>query len=76
MPFDVVVIGGGVNALTAASYLAKAGRKVTIVCPLIKLVDCALAMNSIQGLHPLVFFMIPQCFAAGWLMSLDSKTMD
>ncbi|TDI86574.1 MAG: NAD(P)/FAD-dependent oxidoreductase [Caldithrix sp.] len=33
MPFDVVVIGGGVNALTAASYLAKAGRKVTIVCP-------------------------------------------
>ena len=33
MSFDVVVIGGGVNALTAASYLAKAGRKVTIVCP-------------------------------------------
>ena len=33
MSYDVVVIGGGVNALTAASYLAKAGRKVAIVCP-------------------------------------------
>ena len=33
MSFDVVVIGGGVNALTAASYLAKAGREVTIFCP-------------------------------------------
>jgi phytoene dehydrogenase-like protein len=33
MSFDVVVIGGGVNALTAAAYLAKAGSKVAIVCP-------------------------------------------
>ena len=33
MAFEVVVIGGGVNALTAASYLAKAGREVAIVCP-------------------------------------------
>lgn len=28
---DVVVIGGGHNALVAASYLAKAGRKVTVL---------------------------------------------
>ncbi|MDH3529309.1 MAG: NAD(P)/FAD-dependent oxidoreductase [Acidobacteriota bacterium] len=33
MSFDVVVIGGGVNALTAAAYLAKAGRGVAVVCP-------------------------------------------
>ena len=33
MSNDIFVIGGGVNALTAASYLAKAGRKVTIFCP-------------------------------------------
>ena len=32
MSNDIIVIGGGVNALTAASYLAKAGRKVTIYC--------------------------------------------
>ncbi len=33
MSYDVVVIGGGVNALTAASYLAQAGQKVSMVCP-------------------------------------------
>lgn len=29
--FDVVVIGGGINGLTAATYLAKAGAKVCVV---------------------------------------------
>ncbi|MCO6512114.1 MAG: NAD(P)/FAD-dependent oxidoreductase [Aridibacter famidurans] len=32
MATDVIVIGGGVNGLTAACYLAKAGREVTLLC--------------------------------------------
>jgi phytoene dehydrogenase-like protein len=28
--YDVVVIGGGINGLTAAAYLAKAGKKVGV----------------------------------------------
>jgi phytoene dehydrogenase-like protein len=31
MPHDVVLIGGGHNALTAAFYLAKAGRKPLVL---------------------------------------------
>ncbi len=29
--FDVIVIGGGINGLTAAAYLAKAGAKVALI---------------------------------------------
>ena len=29
--YDVVIIGGGHNGLTAAAYLAKAGRKVLVL---------------------------------------------
>lgn len=32
MSYDALIIGGGSNALTAACYLAKSGRKVAIVC--------------------------------------------
>ncbi|QQS40446.1 MAG: NAD(P)/FAD-dependent oxidoreductase [Acidobacteriota bacterium] len=32
MASSVIVIGGGVNGLTAACYLAKAGRDVTLLC--------------------------------------------
>ena len=28
--YDVVVIGGGINGLTAAAYLAKAGKRVGV----------------------------------------------
>ena len=30
MTYDVIVIGGGVNGLTTAAYLARAGRKVLV----------------------------------------------
>ena len=31
MTHDVVVIGGGLNGLVVATYLAKAGRRVLVV---------------------------------------------
>ena len=30
-PYDIIIIGGGHNGLTAAAYLARAGRKVLVL---------------------------------------------
>lgn len=47
---DVVVVGGGHNGLTAAAYLAKTGRSVTVLERLDHMGGAAVSANAFEGM--------------------------
>lgn len=50
MTYDVVIVGGGHNGLTAAGYLAKAGKKVLLLERLNKFGGAAVSEKSFSGI--------------------------
>jgi phytoene dehydrogenase-like protein len=48
-PLDIIVIGGGVNGLVAATLLAKAGRKVLVVERAERVGGCAITSELVPG---------------------------
>jgi phytoene dehydrogenase-like protein len=48
-PLDIIVIGGGVNGLVAATLLAKAGRKVMVLEQAERVGGCAITSEIVPG---------------------------
>ena len=52
MPYDVIIVGAGHNGLTAAAYLARAGRRVLVLERRQIVGGCAVTEEVDPGLAP------------------------